>query len=120
MESILFVRTAAVLLAITAVGGLTMAAIRFAGDKQPPAWLAMLHGLLAAAAVTLLIFAAATIGLSNLAMAALILFLIAAAGGAYLNLNYQWKQVLLPKGLVVAHALVAVVGFVLLLIVALR
>ncbi len=41
-------------------------------------------------------------------------------GGASPNLNYQWKQVFLPKGLVVAHALVAVVGFVLLLIVALR
>ena len=120
MEPTLIIRTAAVLLAITALGGLAMAAIRFSGDRQPPAWLAMLHGLLAGAAVTLLIFAAATVGLPGLAMAALVLFLIAAAGGAYLNLNFQWKQVLLPKGLVIGHAALAVVGFVLLLIAAWR
>jgi hypothetical protein len=120
MEPTLFVRTAAALLAITALGGLAMAAIRFSGDKQPPAWLAMLHGLLAGAAVTLLIYAAATVGLPGLALAALVLFVIAAAGGAYLNLNYQWKQVLLPKGLIVAHAAVAGVGFVMLVIAALR
>ena len=47
-------------------------------------------------------------------------FLVAAAMGVYLNLAYHWKQLLLPKGLVVAHTLVAVAGFVLLLIAALR
>lgn len=120
MEPTLIIRTAATLLAITALGGLAMAGIRFSGDKQPPAWLAMLHGLLAGAAVTLLIYAAATVGLPGLALGALALFLLAAAGGAYLNLNYQWKQVLLPKGLVVGHAAVAVVGFVMLVIAALR
>ncbi|MEO8921407.1 MAG: hypothetical protein ABI330_01015 [Caldimonas sp.] len=120
MEPTLMIRTAAVLLAITALGGLVMAGVRFASDKQPPAWLAMLHGLLAGAAVTLLIYSAATVGLPGLALAALVLLLIAAAAGAYLNLNYQWKQVLLPKGLVVGHALVAVVGFVMLVIAALR
>ncbi len=70
--------------------------------------------------MTLLIYAAATVGLPGLALGALVLFLIAAAAGAYLNLNYQWKQVLLPKGLIVGHALVAVVGFVMLVIAALR
>jgi hypothetical protein len=120
MEASLFVRTAAVLLAITALGGLAMAGIRFAADKQPPAWLAMVHGLLAGAAVTLLIFAAATVGLPGLALGALVLFVIAALGGVYLNLNYQWKQVLLPKGLVLGHAAVAVIGFVMLVIAALR
>ena len=120
MEPTLMIRTAAVLLTVTALGGLAMAGVRFAADKQPPAWLAMLHGLLAGAAVTLLIYAAATVGLPGLALAALVLFLIAAAAGAFLNLNYQWKQVLLPKGLVVAHALVAVVGYVMLVIAALR
>ena len=34
MEPILMVRTAAVLLTLTALGGLAMAGIRFAGDKQ--------------------------------------------------------------------------------------
>ena len=120
MEPMLMVRTAVVLLAITALGGLAMAGIRFGGNKQPPAWLAMLHRLLAGAAVTLLAYAWFTVGLPALAAWALLLFLLAAAGGAYLNLNFQWKQVLLPKGLIVGHALVAVAGFVLLLIAAFR
>ena len=120
MEPTLMIRTAAVLLTITALGGHGQAAVRFASDKQPPAWLAMVHGLLAAAAVTLLIYAAATVGLPGLALGALVFFVIAALGGAYLNLNYQWKQILLPKSLVVGHALVAVIGFVMLLIAAFR
>ena len=120
MEPILMIRTAAVLLAITALGGLAMASIRFASDKQPPAWLAMLHGLLAGAALTLLVYAQATVGLPAIALGALVLFVVAALGGVYLNLNYHWKQVLLPKGLVVGHALVAVIGFVMLCIAALR
>ena len=115
METALILRTSAILLAIAAVGGLIMAGIRFAGDRQPPVALAMLHGFLAAAAVTLLLYAAATVGLPRTALAALVLFLAAAVGGATLNLNYQWKQRLLPKWLIVVHAIVAVVGFVLLL-----
>lgn len=75
----------------------------------------MLHGFLAAAAVTLLLYAAATVGLPAMALAALVLFLVAAAGGVILNLNYHWKQLPLPKWLVVVHAIAAVVGFLLLL-----
>jgi hypothetical protein len=48
---------------VAALGGLTMAGIRFAGKPQPPVWLAMLHGFLSAAAVTLLLYAYATVGL---------------------------------------------------------
>ena len=120
MDPTLMIRTAAVLMTITALGGLAMAGIRFASDKQPPTWLAMLHGLLAAAAVTLLVYAAATVGLPSLALWALVLFVVAALVGVHLNLSYHWKQLLLPKGLVVGHALVAVIGFVLLVVAALR
>lgn len=67
------------------------------------------------AAVTLLLYAHFTVGLPTLAGWALLLFLIAAAGGAFLNLNYHWKMLPLPKGLIVGHAGVAVVGFLLLL-----
>jgi hypothetical protein len=101
--------TSTVLLAIAAAGGLLMAGMRFVGDRSPPAAPAMLHGFLAAAAVTLLLYAAAPV-----ALFALVLFLAAAAGGAILNLKYHWKQLPLPKGLVVAHAAIAVPGFVLL------
>ena len=116
MEPALILRTATVLLAIAALGGLVMAGIRFSGDRQPPITLAMLHGFLAAAAVTLLLYAAATVGLPGMALGALVLFLLAAGGGAILNLNYHWKQLPLPKWLVVVHAIAAVLGFVMLLI----
>jgi len=75
----------------------------------------MLHGFLAAAALTLLVYAAATIGLPGLALTALVLLLVAAAGGVVLNLNYHWKQLPLPRWLVIVHAVAAVAGFVLLL-----
>jgi hypothetical protein len=115
MEAVLIMKTACVLLAIAAAGGLTLAGISFGGKAQPPAWLAMLHGLLAAAAVTLLLYAYFTVGLPALASWALLLFLVAAAGGAFLNLNYHWKKLPLPKTLIVGHAGAAVAGFVLLL-----
>jgi hypothetical protein len=115
MESTLFLQTASVLLAITAVGGLAMAGMRFAGRPQPPTWLAMLHGLLAGAAITLLLYAYFTVGLPSLAVLALVLFVLAAVGGVYLNLNFHWKMLPLPKGIIVGHAGAAVVGFVLLL-----
>jgi hypothetical protein len=115
MEPVLIMKTASWLLAIAALGGLTMAGIRLAGKPQPPTWLAMLHGLLAGAAVTLLLFDYFTVGLPMLARGALVLFLIAAAGGAFLNLNYHWKMLPLPIGLIIGHAGIAVFGFILLL-----
>jgi hypothetical protein len=117
MEPASILWTSTILLVIAAAGGLVMAGIRFAGDRQPPASLAMLHGFLAAAALTLLLYAAATVGLPGMALAALVLLLVAAGGGVILNLNYHWKQLPLPKWLIVVHAIAAVVGFVLLLVV---
>src|SRR5436305_638928 len=96
MEPKLVMETAAVLFAVAALGGLVMAGIRFSGPN-PPTWLAMLHGFLAAAPLTLLIYAACTIGLPSLANLATVLFVIAALGGVVLNLNYHWKLLPLPK-----------------------
>jgi hypothetical protein len=115
MEPASILITSTVLLAIAAAGGLVMAGIRFMGDGSPPASLAMLHGFLAAAAVTLLLYAAATVGLPGMALVALALLLAAAGGGAILNLNYHWKQLPLPKWLIIVHAIAAVAGFALLL-----
>ena len=106
--------TSTILLVITAAGGLVMAGVAFKGN-QPPTWLAMLHGFLAAAALTLLLYAAATVGLPGMALTALVLLLVAAAGGVVLNLKYHWKQLPLPRWLVVVHAVAAVAGFLLLL-----
>ena len=112
------VRAATGLFAIAALGGLLMAGIRLAGKRNPPTWLAMLHGLLAGAGLTLLIYAALTVGLSSLALIALALFVLAAIGGVVLNLVYHWKQLPLPVGLMIGHAVLAVVAFGLLLVAA--
>jgi len=114
MEPRLVMATAAVLFGISALGGLIMAGIRFSGPN-PPTWLAMLHGFLSAAALTLLIYAACTIGLPALAQLSILLFVIAALGGVVMNLQYHWKLLPLPKWLVVVHGSLAVLGFVLLL-----
>ena len=76
--------------------------------------LAMLHGFLAAAAMTLLLYAAATVSFPD-GPCGFRSFVVAAGSGVILNLNYHWKQLPLPKWLIVVHALAAVVGFVLLL-----
>ena len=107
MEPALTLLTSTILLAAAAVGGLVLAGIRFVADRSPPAALAMLHGFLAAAAITLLLYAAATVGLPRMALIAVALFLAAAVG--------HWKQLPLPKWLVLVHAGAAVAGFVLLL-----
>jgi hypothetical protein len=118
MEPNLVMETAVVIFAISAVGGIVMAGIRFGGKPHPPTWLAMLHGFLSAAALTLLIYAACTVGLPSLANVAIVLFVVAALGGVFMNLNFHWKMLPLPKWLVVVHALIAVAGFLCLLVAA--
>jgi hypothetical protein len=115
MDSTTMLQTAAALFTLTALGGIVMAFIRFGGKRNPPAWLAMLHGLLAAAGLTLLAYAAFTGPVPGSAQLALLLFLAAAGGGAILSLAYKWKQRLLPGWLVGVHATAAVLGYLLLL-----
>lgn len=107
-------RTAIVLLALTAAGGLLMAAIRFAGKPQPPSSIAMLHGLLAGSGLTLVLYAAFTQGLPGMAWAGLGLLALAAIGGVVLNLQYHVPGIPLPKGIVIGHGALAAVGLVVL------
>lgn len=115
MEPHAMLSTAAALFGTAAVGGLLMAGMRFSGTPRPPAWLAMGHGLLAAAGLTLLIYAALTVGIPHMALIALGLLVIAAIGGAILNLLFHWKLLPLPVPLMLLHGLMAVAGFVFLL-----
>ncbi len=66
MDIALMLRTAVVLLTITAAGGLLMAGMRFTGRPRPPDWLAMLHGLLAWGLVTMLTFYLITTSIGSL------------------------------------------------------
>ena len=115
MEPLHSMQTAAWLLGIAAAGGLVMAGIRFTGKPLPPTWLAMVHGLIGAAALTLLLYAWWTVGLPVRAQLATALLLVAAAGGAAMNLMYHWRMLPLPKSWIVVHALLAVAGFLSLL-----
>ena len=110
----MLLQTATILLAITALGGVLMAGIRFTAKHNPPAWLAMLHGLLAASGLTLLAYAICTVPVPATAKLALALFLAAGAGGAGMSLAYKWRNRLLPAWLVVVHATASVIAFVLL------
>jgi hypothetical protein len=107
---------ATILFALAALGGLTMAVIRLRGAPQPPTWLAMLHGLLAASGLVLLIYVAVTTGVPRLAQVACGLFVLAALGGAYLNLGFHAKKLPLPIPVMLVHAGVAVTAFVLLVL----
>lgn len=115
MEPLSTMQTAAVLFGAAALGGLLMAGLRFSGTPRPPDWLAMGHGLLAAAGLTLLIYAAITTGIPPLAQLALGLFVAAAMGGVAMNLLFHRKQLPLPIPLMILHALLAVTAFALLL-----
>lgn len=116
MEPQLMVRTAIVLLGLTALGGLLMAGIRFSGRPRPPSAIAMLHGLLAAAGVTLLLYAGLTQGLPPMVWGGIALLVAAALGGLVLNLGYHTRELPLPIWLVLVHAAVAVVGFLVLVV----
>lgn len=104
---------AALLFALGAVGGLTMAFLSFK-DRSIPVALAAGHGLLAATGLVLLIFGVLVGAGGNTARIALIVLVIAALGGFYL-LSFHIRKQQHPRAVIVVHALVAVVGFLCLL-----
>jgi len=100
--------------AVAAVVGLTMAIAAFQG-KFPPVPSAILHGVFAAAGLVLLLVAVLVKGATGVALWALGFFLVAALGGFLMALGFHARRKPLPKGLVAGHAVLAVIGFLLLL-----
>jgi hypothetical protein len=109
-------QVAIALFAIAALGGLVMAFQVFRGRDRPWSWLAMGHGFLAAAGLTLLLYATAMGGVASLVNIGLVVLLLAALGGVYLALKYHVKMLPLSRPVVLAHAALAVVGFLLVLV----
>jgi disulfide bond formation protein DsbB len=106
---------AAILFAIAAVGGATLATLHFRGRSPLPMPLALLHGLLAAGGLVLLVVAALTQpGFGGLALVSLVIFVIAALGGFYL-FSHHLRARLLPSAVVLIHGGAAVAAFLLLL-----
>jgi hypothetical protein len=114
MEAQHMLRTAIILLAVTAAGGLVAAGIRFSGRPHPPSFVAMVHGLLGAAGLTLTVYVAFMRGLPDAAWYGLAALVVAALGGLVLNLGYHWKNKPLPIWLVLVHAAIAAVGLAML------
>jgi hypothetical protein len=114
MESIRMLQVSTYLFALTALGGIVMGWIRFSTGRNPPDSIAMAHGFLAAAGVTLLAYAVFALEAPGMALISLLLFLGGSLGGVVLNLHYHLNEKPLPKGFVVAHAIISVIAFVLL------
>ena len=106
---------AAILFAIAALGGATLATLHFRGRTPLPMPLALLHGVLAASGLVLLIAAALTQpGFGGLALVALVIFVLAALGGFYLFAHHLRGRAL-PSPVVLIHGGAAVVAFLALL-----
>jgi hypothetical protein len=103
-------QTATILLVLTALGGAAMAAQRLTKQVNPPDWLAMAHGFLAAASFTLLVYAAFQAGVPGSATTGIVILLVAAAGGIVMNLHYHLAGKLIPQWLLHVHILLGVVG----------
>lgn len=114
MDPQIALQTAVVLLAVTAAGGVLMVLIRVRGAPRPPTLIAMVHGLLAGAALTLILFTWWQSGIPELAKIAVGVLLLAAVGGVVLNVRYHAQLQPLPVSFMLGHAAVAVTGFVLL------
>lgn len=110
MDTATMLTTATYLFAGSAVGGIIIALMRFSGVPRPPLWFAMGHGLIAAAGLTLLIYATLMGEVPGMVQVATLLFLGAALGGAALNLLYHSKGLALPIPLIIGHGLIAVVA----------
>ena len=110
MNSVTMLQTASILLLLTAAGGILMAFRRVAHKANPPSWLAMAHGFLAASGLTLLAYAGLTDRVEGGAMLGLILVAVAAGGGVVMNLGYHSAGKLIPLWLLYLHITLAVAG----------
>lgn len=109
----MYLMIAATLFALGALGGLFMAVRSFKGQSIPVP-VAVLHGLFGACGLVLLLVAVMTGMGGSTAQIALGILLVAALGGFYL-LSFHLRKERHPKAVIVVHALVAVTGFLTLL-----
>ena len=101
-----------ILFAIAALAGVTLAVMYTKGKLTIGG--ALLHGLFAASGLVVLIISAAQGQTTTIANYALVLFVIAALGGAVL-FGSHLKKGMLPKPLIGIHAAAAVIAFLMLL-----
>lgn len=93
---------------LAALGGLVMA-FRAIGGRPIPWALAIGHGALGAAGLVILLLAVAGGAGGTLRLAGLATLVLAALGGFYL-LSFHLRGIAHPKGVILVHALAAVIG----------
>lgn len=103
-----------ILFAVAALGGLVLGVLGLR-QRKLPMWLSIVHGAVAAAGLITLIFGVVQGNAGSLPIISLILFLIAAIGG-FVLFSYHLRRKPHPRGLILIHALAAVIAFVFLLI----
>lgn len=103
-----------ILLLLAGLGGLTMAWMRISGKPQPPGWLAAVHGVAAVPGLVLVAWAALVTegGDAVFHNIALILAVLAAAGGLTLLIGYHMKGLPLPIIIVVLHGILGAAAIV--------
>jgi hypothetical protein len=106
--------SAVIVFAIAAVGGLILA-MHVLRERFAPWLLSILHALLGAAGLVLVLLTVVGGEGSSLILGALLTLVLAALGGFFLA-SFHWRKRFPPKAVVFVHALVAIVGFGLLVI----
>src|SRR5262245_38114005 len=96
------------LLLTAALFGIYMAA-RIFRNALPPWGAVILHGLLAALGLLALLYAVFTGAQSAAVIVGAVSIVIAALGGFFM-FSYQLRKAAPPKGIVIVHALLAVIG----------
>jgi len=102
---------ALIIFAIAAVGGLVLANSVLRGKLAPWA-LSLLHAALGATGLVLVLMALMN-GASNAIRNAFIILVVAAVGGFFVA-SFHLRKRVAPAAVVIVHALVAVIGFLLL------
>jgi len=104
-----------VIFVITASAGMTMLVLRLRRGKNPPAVLAIVHGIFAACGLVVLTIAPAVAGLSVKAVIATVLYEFAGMAG-FGAASFHLRGKLLPVYLAAVHASIAVTATVLLVL----
>lgn len=102
-----------IIFAITAIGGIILASHSL--KSKPAPWaLSIIHALLGATGLILLGITAYHAGWPTKLSSALVILIVAALGGFYLA-SHHLQGKIAPKGVVIIHAVVAIIGFLILL-----
>jgi hypothetical protein len=117
VDTQLILKAATWLLSLAFVSGLVLAGRHFLTASRSLPWLGKLHGFSVMGAVSLLVFAWATVGLGVAGSYGLLALLVAASAGLLLTLGFRFRQKALPDGLVFTHMCIAFVGFLIIFLV---